>query len=405
MAEFPEIKTPRAHNAIYVFRVALGWIRSRVGPAPKRYPVDSQWDAQLAERMIRDVTREATKAIGDQFRLLVQRVRDYAIFLLDPDGNIASWNEGLQRIKGYTADDIIGKHLSVFYTPEDNKEGVPARLLYVARTVGQVESEGWRLRKDGSRFWADVVITALRDDDGTLLGFGKVTRDLTERKAAENALSELSGRLIGVQEEERLRIGRELHDTTSPLLTSLTGKLYSARQRARSYPDILALVDESLALTEATATMVRTVSSLLHPPLLDQSGLLVALRWYLDVFASRSGSRVDAALPDTIDRMRPDQEVILFRVTQEWLRAAQQVGASSVRLRFSVEGKEAHLYIQTKVNQWPRRLDDLKSGRGEIGAMFAGMRERIRQMGGALNMTSAPEGLAVQVRLPVSRVS
>ena len=121
----------------------------------------------------------------ERFRLLVGSVRDYAIFMLDPQGNVATWNAGAERIKGYRADEIIGRHFSSFYPVEDARAGKCERLLNLALTEGRVEDEGWRVRKDGTKFWADVVITALRDADGTLVGFGKVTRDLTERRLAE----------------------------------------------------------------------------------------------------------------------------------------------------------------------------------------------------------------------------
>jgi len=125
---------------------------------------------------------------GDQFRQLVEQVKDYAIFIMDPQGHVASWNAGAEHIKGYRASEIIGKHFSVFYTKEDIKAGVPERELEIARSTGSVDQEGWRLRKDGSRFWASVTITALYDESGVLTGFGKVTRDVTERRSAEEAL-------------------------------------------------------------------------------------------------------------------------------------------------------------------------------------------------------------------------
>ncbi|MFN7131455.1 MAG: PAS domain S-box protein [Myxococcales bacterium] len=153
-------------------------------------------------KVTRDITtrRDAETRLREseeRFRLLVSSVRDYAIFMLDPDGNIASWNAGAEAIKGYTADEIIGQHMSRFYTPEDAAAGRPAKLLGIARTQGRVEDEGWRVRKDGRRFWADVVLTAVFDGTGKLRGYAKVTRDLTDRRQAEEALR---------QSEERFRL-------------------------------------------------------------------------------------------------------------------------------------------------------------------------------------------------------
>src|SRR5439155_647726 len=131
----------------------------------------------------------------DSFRLLVEGVRDYAIFMLDGAGRVLSWNTGAQRMKGYRADEIVGKHFSCFYPPEAVEAGKPARLLALAARDGRVEDEGWRVRQDGFRFWADVAITALRDPAGTLIGFGKVTRDLTRRRRIEEQLAQSNAEL------------------------------------------------------------------------------------------------------------------------------------------------------------------------------------------------------------------
>jgi PAS domain S-box-containing protein len=128
---------------------------------------------------------EALRRSEEQFRLMVSSVKDYAILMLDPEGHIVSWNEGAKRIKGYRAEEIIGQHFSRFYPPEDVEYGKPALELKEAAEKGSFEDEGWRVRKDGSRFWADVVVTALHDEEGQLRGFAKVTRDITERKRIE----------------------------------------------------------------------------------------------------------------------------------------------------------------------------------------------------------------------------
>jgi PAS domain S-box-containing protein len=122
------------------------------------------------------------------FRLLVDQVKDYAIFALNPDGYIVTWNKGAQLLKGYRAEEIIGQHIQRFYTEPDQQAGKPLQLLRQALEHGRVEDEGWRVRKDGSQFWADVVITALVDENGNLRGYAKVTRDLTERRNADESL-------------------------------------------------------------------------------------------------------------------------------------------------------------------------------------------------------------------------
>lgn len=125
---------------------------------------------------------------SERLRLFISRIADYAIYMLSPEGYVASWNAGAERFKGYTADEIIGQHFSRFYTEEDRAEGVPARALATALREGKFEAEGWRVRKDGSRFWASVVIDPIRNDAGQLLGFAKVTRDVTAKREAEEAL-------------------------------------------------------------------------------------------------------------------------------------------------------------------------------------------------------------------------
>lgn len=122
------------------------------------------------------------------FRLLVDSAKDYAIVMLDPSGHVATWNEGAERFKGYRAQEIIGKHFSCFYPPEAVQSGFPEMELKTAAEKGRFEDEGWRIKKDGTRFWANVIVTALRDKDGKLIGFSKVTRDLTERKKTEELI-------------------------------------------------------------------------------------------------------------------------------------------------------------------------------------------------------------------------
>ena len=144
-----------------------------------------------AAKELKGQVRRRPEELGESdesFRLLVEGVRDYAIFMLDPEGRVTIWNAGAERMKGYEAGEIIGEHFSAFYTEEDLRRGHPEEELRIAVSQGRYQEEGWRVRKDGTRFWANVLITALRDDEGRLRGFSKVTRDITERKRIQEAL-------------------------------------------------------------------------------------------------------------------------------------------------------------------------------------------------------------------------
>ncbi|OLC38179.1 MAG: hypothetical protein AUH81_04590 [Candidatus Rokubacteria bacterium 13_1_40CM_4_69_5] len=160
---------------------------------------------------------EALRASEERLRLLVGSVRDYAIYLLDATGIVVSWNPGAQQIKGYRAEEIVGQHFSRFYTPEDVAAGKPQAALQAAAAQGRFEEENWRIRKDGSRFWADVVISAVRDDRGTLVGFAKVTRDLTERQRAEEALRRHTAQLEAANAELDSFAYSVSHDLRAPL--------------------------------------------------------------------------------------------------------------------------------------------------------------------------------------------
>ena len=326
--------------------------------------------------------------------LLVERVRDYAIFILGVDGTVRSWNEGAERIKGYTKDEILGKPMSTFYTPEDVARGRPAELLGIAKAQGRVEDEGWRIRKNGERFWADVVITALRDDAGVLKGYGKVTRDLTERKAAQDALGQLSGKLLKVQDDERRIMAAELHDNTSPLLTSLVAKLYLAREQTHAEDGRMQRVlDESLALAESTANMVRTVSWLLQPPELEERGLLGSLRMYLDAFAERTGVPVQTQLPDLMPRLPAEHERVMFRLAQDWLEnrhRESRLKSAMVRLTMSSAHVELGMRGEPAVGLRPA---------GQLSVLITAHRERVRQLGGQVAMD--PASGALSASLPV----
>jgi len=194
----------------------------------------------------------------EQFRILVQGVADYAIYMLDPQGHISSWNLGAQRIKGYTQKEILGQHFSRFYTEEDRAAGLPWKALDIAAKDGRFENEGWRVRKDGSRFWASVVIDAIRGDDGSLLGFAKVTRDITEKKEAQRKLEEVREELFQAQKMEAVGqlAGGIAHDFNN-LLMAVMGSLEIMRKRIADNPDITLLIDNAIQGAQRGAALTQ----------------------------------------------------------------------------------------------------------------------------------------------------
>jgi PAS domain S-box-containing protein len=218
-------------------------------------------------KVTRDVTerKRAEDALRDseqRFRLLVQGVTDYAIYMLSPEGTVTNWNQGAERIKGYDQIEIVGQHFSRFYTEVDRAAGMPQRALRTAAEMGRFEAEGWRVRKDGSCFWAHVVIDAITGDDGELLGFAKITRDLTEKKKADEALAEADAALYHAQKMESIGqlTGGIAHDFNN-LLSVLSSGLEVLNMRGdhdvRTIESMRRAVDRGARLTQQLLAFAR----------------------------------------------------------------------------------------------------------------------------------------------------
>ena len=209
------------------------------------------------------------------FRLLIESVRDYAIFMLDPTGRVATWNTGAERIKGYRADEIIGRHFSTFYPPQEVATGICERELEIAARDGRFEDEGWRVRKDGSRFWANVVISAMRDRRGELIGFSKVTRDLTERKGIEEerAARRAAEQANRAKDEFLAMLGHELRNPLAPIVTAL--QLMKLRGAGN-------LTKEQQVIERQVNHMVRLVEDLLDVSRIAK-GKLVLKKQHVDI--------------------------------------------------------------------------------------------------------------------------
>ncbi|HYU45869.1 MAG TPA: PAS domain S-box protein [Terriglobales bacterium] len=493
------------------------------------------------EQKQRIETEEALTETQEGFRSLVESVKDYAIFMLDTEGRVVSWNAGAERIEGYWPSEILGHHFSRFYTDEDVAQGRPERCLRIAADKGKYEEEAWRVRKDGSHFWANAVVTPLRDDAGQVRGFAKIIRDISERKQveeelqrreelmnaffrttpvglaifdtefrcqklnstlcamtgqtvegslgktavevlcelgpqvegwlrkvaatgkpilnqelmgrkpnepsesghwitscfpvanrngelyefglvmlditertkAEEALREseamlrgLSGRLLKLQDAERRRLARELHDGIGQCLAALKINLEILEKDTSTLAldaKVTKALSESLALADQCLNDTRTVSHLLHPPLLDQVGLLSALRWYVQGFVERSDIRVQLDVPDDFSRLPADLETTLFRVVQESLtNIHRHSGSPAANIRLTSDAES----VSVEVTDYgrgipPEQLRRCNGNWAALGVGIAGMRERVRQLGGQLQVSSNEQRTTVAAILPV----
>ena len=362
---------------------------------------------------------EATKT-NVAFRLLVDAVQDYAIFILDPEGYVLTWNSGARAIKGYTREEIVGKHFSVFYPKEAVENHWPERELTLAEKEGRFRDEGFRVKKDGSTFWASVTITALREADGSLYGFAKVTQDLTARRDAEERLQalnrelrtrvqqldesrrvielrtmelqKLSGSLLQIQDEERRRIARELHDDLAQHVTAVKMEI-DASGRSRELSDAMGAILQK----------IRETSYLLHPPLLDEAGLRAALHWYVDGLMQRSKLQISLSFhPDVLPGVPKEIEMTIFRIIQEALGNVFR-HAQSESARVEVIGQSEQIIV--KVRDYGKGISPRivkMDGSAQLGVGITGMRERLRQIGGELALTRAEPGTLVEATIPLN---
>jgi PAS domain S-box-containing protein len=302
---------------------------------------------------------EALRQSEERFRLLVEGVRDYAIFMLDTGGHIVSWNSGAQLIKGYTAAEIIGRHFSIFYPPEDLRDGKPERELRIATAEGRYEEEGWRLRKDGSRFWANILITAILDHQGELRGFGKVTRDMTERKLAQEQREQLHERELQLLHEREVRAQMEAavqmrdtfltilsHELRTPL-TSLLGNAQLLLRRAqregslaeRDRRSIQVILDQAARLNEMMSLQLdisRLNSGQLHIARAPLDVAALARQIVVEFLPTVTEHTIVYAGPDTPMLVEGDR-LRLIQVLQNLVQNAIKYSPAGGAVRVEVE--------------------------------------------------------------------
>jgi PAS domain S-box-containing protein len=352
----------------------------------------------------RKLAEEQVRISQERFRMMVENVRDYAIYMLDMKGYVTSWNLGAERIEGYLADEIMGKHYSRFFLPDHATRGDPGMQLQFASLQGRYESEGWRVRKNGSRFWAHVILTPLRDETGKLRGFSEIVHDITDRKRAEedlhsyaDRLKTTSRRLVEVQESERRLLATELHDRVGQNLTALGINLsiVAGGLPAATKPELAARLEDCNALVEGTVDAMRDVMAELRPHALDDYGLPAALRSLATGFSRRTGIQVafekegrGADLPKPVD-------LAMFRIAQEALNnVAKHARAKRVEIAIRRKNGSAVLSVRDNgVGFDPERVD---GPRAEAGWGLLIMRERAEAVGAQFSLKAGPNS-GVQV--------
>ncbi|PSQ99305.1 MAG: hypothetical protein BRD48_04685, partial [Bacteroidetes bacterium QS_9_68_14] len=367
----------------------------------------------------------------ERYRLLLEGVEEYAIFMIDLEGRISTWSAGAEAIFGYAEDEIVGRPAALMFTEEDRGEDAPRQEMETARREGQAADERWHVRADGSRFWASGVVTALYDPAGDLRGFAKVMRDNTERRERRQELATLNeeleervaertrevrrlvAQLTTAEERERRRIAELLHNEVQQ---QIYGAEMSVRQLRRGLPaegesltaaewqEKTDILDQLEVILEESVETTRTLSAELSPSVLREEELADILHWLADHMQERHGLAVETDVERAPAIPRRDRRTLVFRLAREFLfNVVKHAGASHAQLAAHPQpGKEedADDWLRLVVRDEGDGFDPARP-EGE-GYGLAGMRERLRYLGGTLEVESAPgEGTRAVATVPL----
>ncbi len=393
--------------------------------------------------MSAEATRTLRKRADHAIALLVAIVNssDDAIFSSNLDGIITSWNGGAERLYGYTALEIIGKNIKVLI-PSDRLDEEMRMIDRIARGEHIEHCDTLRVRKDGAEVNVSLMISPVRDSTGKVVGASRIARDISQRKGTERALMEseqrfhalanaldtqvqfrtrelerrnaeileqsrkmedLSQRLLQTQDEERRRIARELHDSAGNTLAALGLTLSQLARETKNNPELSTPLKDAETLLQQLNRDISATSYLLHPPLLDECGLSLALRWYVDGLAQRSDLKIDLNVPEQFERLPEEMELAVFRIVQESLtNVHRHSGSKTAEIRVGREEELISVEIQDRGRGMsPERLAEVQ--RHGAGVGIRGMRERLRPFGGELIVDSNALGTRICATLPAPK--
>jgi PAS domain S-box-containing protein len=330
---------------------------------------------------------------------------DDAIISKDLDGVIRSWNAGAERLFGYTAEEAIGKPITIII-PADRLNEEPTILGRLRKGERVDHFETVRKRKNGTLVNISLTISPVKDDLGRVIGASKVARDITERKEADEArkVAEVAAKLLQVQDDERRRIARELHDGVGQLLAAIGMNVSQVlREKERLSDPVARCVAENMTLIDQASSEIRTVSYLLHPPMLDEMGLSSALAWFVEGFSQRSKVAVTLQIEPDLGRLPQEYELALFRVVQECLtNIHRHAGSATALVRLSRTAEEIRLEVEDSGKGIdPTTTAKIAAGES-VGVGMRGMQERIKLLRGRMIVDSNDSGASISITLPIA---
>jgi PAS domain S-box-containing protein len=371
-----------------------------------------------------------------QWLMAIVESSDDAIISKNLEGIITSWNTGAERVFGWTAEEAVGRSITLVIPAElRDQETVILRRLQAGELIEHFETV--RQTKTGDRINVSLTISPVRDNSGRIVGASKIARNITDRKRLEEQLKkayadteafvrvrtaelerkneelttqaemvrELSGRLLKLQDDERRRIARELHDSVGQLIAAIQmniGKVSSEKELLS--PAAQASVEENARLVGQVSTEIRTMSHLLHPPLLDEVGLGSAIEGFIEGFRQRSKIDVTLLMEPGFERLSPELEIAIFRLVQECLTNVHRHSASKTAMvRLARKHGCVHLEVSDEGKGISLDKQNLLNSPGSVGVGVRGMSERVRQLGGVLQVESSGRGTSVRATLPFDR--